>query len=109
LLLFSVSVSGDRPCVITGTLNNPVQNLSESYLLQIERDEWLKRLTGGDAAYEGKRENADYGVVEKREIPQRRGVLRDEVVFVLGFVPVGSRLTQEMLAPAGNASLRRTA
>ena len=25
--------------------------------------------------------NADYGVVEKREIPQRRGVLRDEVVF----------------------------
>jgi Transposase DDE domain/Domain of unknown function (DUF4372) len=27
------------------------------------------------------KENADYGVVEKREIPQRRGVLRDEVVF----------------------------
>jgi hypothetical protein len=27
------------------------------------------------------KENADYGVVEKREIPQRRDVLRDEVVF----------------------------
>lgn len=27
------------------------------------------------------KENADYGVVEKREVPQRRGVLRDEVVF----------------------------
>jgi hypothetical protein len=27
------------------------------------------------------KENADYGVVEKREIPQRRGVLRDEVVY----------------------------
>jgi hypothetical protein len=27
------------------------------------------------------KENADYDVVEKREIPQRRGVLRDEVVF----------------------------
>jgi hypothetical protein len=25
--------------------------------------------------------NADYGAVEKREVPQRRGVLRDEVVF----------------------------
>jgi hypothetical protein len=29
-------------------------------------------------AFEG---NADYGVVEKREIPERRGVLRNEVVF----------------------------
>jgi len=28
------------------------------------------------------KENADFGVVEKREVPQRRGVLRDEVVFV---------------------------
>ena len=27
------------------------------------------------------KENADYGVVEKREIPQRRGVLPDEVVY----------------------------
>jgi hypothetical protein len=27
------------------------------------------------------KENADYGVVEKREIPERRGVLRNEVVF----------------------------
>jgi hypothetical protein len=27
------------------------------------------------------KENTDYGVVEKREVPQRRGVLRDEVVF----------------------------
>jgi hypothetical protein len=28
------------------------------------------------------KENADYGVVEKREVPQRRGVLRDEVIFL---------------------------
>jgi hypothetical protein len=27
------------------------------------------------------KENADYDVVEKREVPQRRGVVRDEVVF----------------------------
>jgi hypothetical protein len=27
------------------------------------------------------KENADYGVVEKREVPQGRAVLRDEVVF----------------------------
>jgi Domain of unknown function (DUF4372)/Transposase DDE domain len=28
------------------------------------------------------KENADYGVVEKREVPQGRGVLRDEVIFL---------------------------
>jgi hypothetical protein len=27
------------------------------------------------------KENADYGVIEKRKVPQRRGVLRDEVVY----------------------------
>jgi hypothetical protein len=27
------------------------------------------------------KENADYGVVEKRELPNRRGVLRDEVIY----------------------------
>jgi IS4 transposase len=35
------------------------------------------------------KENADYGVVEKREIPQRRGVLRDEVVFFYKLAQAG--------------------
>jgi hypothetical protein len=44
--------------------------------------EWFMSLTE-QGVYLVKRlkENADYGVVEKREIPQRRDVLRDEVVF----------------------------
>ena len=35
------------------------------------------------------KENADYGVLEKREIPQRRGVLRDEVVFFYKLAQAG--------------------
>jgi Transposase DDE domain/Domain of unknown function (DUF4372) len=35
------------------------------------------------------KENADYGVVEKREIPQRRDVLRDEVVFFYKLAQAG--------------------
>jgi len=35
------------------------------------------------------KENADYGVVQKREIPQRRGVLRDEVVFFYKLAQAG--------------------
>ena len=43
--------------------------------------EWFTNLTQGVYFVARLKENADYGVVEKREIPQRRGVLRDEVVF----------------------------
>jgi IS4 transposase len=44
--------------------------------------EWFMSLTEQGVYFVTRlKENADYGVVEKREIPQRRGVLRDEVVF----------------------------
>jgi hypothetical protein len=44
--------------------------------------EWFMSLTGQGVYFVTRlKENADYGVVEKREVPQRRGVLRDEVVF----------------------------
>ncbi len=35
------------------------------------------------------KENTDYGVLEKREIPQRRGVLRDEVIFFYKLAQAG--------------------
>src|SRR5882762_1453927 len=35
------------------------------------------------------KENADYGVLEKREVPQRRGVLRDEVIFLYKLAQAG--------------------
>ncbi|PYU11822.1 MAG: IS4 family transposase [Acidobacteria bacterium] len=35
------------------------------------------------------KENADYGVVEERPLPQRRGVLRDEVVFFYQLAQAG--------------------
>jgi IS4 transposase len=44
--------------------------------------EWFTSLTAQGVYFVTRlKENADYGVVEKREVPQRRGVLRDEVVF----------------------------
>ncbi len=44
--------------------------------------EWFMSLTEQGVYFVTRlKENADYGVVEKREIPQRRGVLRDERVF----------------------------
>lgn len=44
--------------------------------------EWFMSLTEQGVYFVTRlKENADYGVVEKREVPQRRGVLRDEVVF----------------------------
>jgi hypothetical protein len=44
--------------------------------------EWFTSLTEQGVYFVTRlKENADYGVVEKREVPQRRGVLRDEVVF----------------------------
>jgi IS4 transposase len=44
--------------------------------------EWFMSLTKQGVYFVTRlKENADYGVVEKREVPQRRGVLRDEVVF----------------------------
>jgi hypothetical protein len=35
------------------------------------------------------KENADYGVVEKRELPNRRGVQRDEVIFFFKLAQAG--------------------
>lgn len=44
--------------------------------------EWFMSLTEQGVYFVTRlKENADYGVLEKREVPQRRGVLRDEVVF----------------------------
>ncbi len=44
--------------------------------------EWFMSLTEQGVYFVTRlKENADYDVVEKREVPQRRGVLRDEVVF----------------------------
>lgn len=44
--------------------------------------EWFTSLTAQGVYFVTRlKENADYGVVEKRAVPQRRGVLRDEVVF----------------------------
>ena len=44
--------------------------------------EWFASLTKQGVYFVTRlKENADYGVVEKRALPQRRGVLRDEVVF----------------------------
>ena len=44
--------------------------------------EWFTSLTTQGVYFVTRlKENADYGVVEKSEVPQRRGVLRDEVVF----------------------------
>src|SRR6266704_663331 len=43
---------------------------------------WFMSLTKQGVYFvTGLKENADYGVLEKLEVPQRRGVLRDEVVF----------------------------
>ena len=43
--------------------------------------EWFTSLTEHGVCFVTRlKENADYGVVEKREVPRRRGVLRDEVV-----------------------------
>jgi hypothetical protein len=45
--------------------------------------EWFMSLTKQGVYFVTRlKENADYGVVEKREVPQRRGVLRDEVIFL---------------------------
>jgi hypothetical protein len=44
--------------------------------------EWFVKLTQRKVHFVTRmKENADYGVVEKRELPNRRGVLRDEVIF----------------------------
>jgi Domain of unknown function (DUF4372)/Transposase DDE domain len=44
--------------------------------------QWFVDLTKRKVHFVTRRkENADYGVVEKRELPNRRGVLRDEVIY----------------------------
>ena len=52
--------------------------------------EWFTSLTEQGVYFVTRlKENADYGVVEKREVPQRRGVLRDEVVFFYKLAQAG--------------------
>jgi IS4 transposase len=52
--------------------------------------EWFANLTQQAVYFVTRlKENADYGVVEKREIPQRRGLLRDEVVFFYKLAQAG--------------------
>jgi hypothetical protein len=52
--------------------------------------EWFTSLTKQGVYFVTRlKENADYDVVEKREVPQRRGVLRDEVVFFYKLAQAG--------------------
>lgn len=52
--------------------------------------QWFVKLTQGKVHFVTRmKENADYGVVEKRELPNRRGVLRDEVIFFFKLVAEG--------------------
>jgi hypothetical protein len=46
--------------------------------------EWFTNLTQQAVYFVTRlKDNADYGVLEKREVPQRGGVLRDEVIYKL--------------------------
>jgi hypothetical protein len=52
--------------------------------------EWFTSLTKQGVYFVTRlKENADYDVVEKREVPQRRGVLRDEAVFFYKLAQAG--------------------
>jgi hypothetical protein len=52
--------------------------------------EWFVRLTQQKVHFVTRmKENADYDVVEKRELPNRRGVLRDEVIFFFKLAQAG--------------------
>ena len=52
--------------------------------------QWFVKRTQGKVHFVTRmKENADYGVVEKRELPNRRGVLRDEVIFFFKLVAEG--------------------
>ena len=52
--------------------------------------QWFVKLTQEKVHFVTRmKENADYGVVEKRELPNRRGLLRDEVIFFFKLVEEG--------------------
>jgi hypothetical protein len=52
--------------------------------------EWFTNLTQQAVYFVTRlKDNADYGVLEKREVPQRRGVLRDEVIFFYKLAQAG--------------------
>jgi hypothetical protein len=52
--------------------------------------EWFVKLTQRKVHFVTRmKENADYGVVQKRELPNRRGVLRDEVIFFFKLAQAG--------------------
>jgi hypothetical protein len=51
---------------------------------------WFAKLTQRAVHFVTRlKENADYGVVEKRELPHRRGVQRDEVIFFFKLAQAG--------------------
>jgi len=52
--------------------------------------EWFARLTEESVYFVTRlKDNADYGVVEEREIPQRRGVRRDQIIFFYKLAQAG--------------------
>jgi len=52
--------------------------------------EWFTNLTQQAVYFVTRlKDNADYGVLEKREVPQRRGVPRDEVIFLYKLAQAG--------------------
>jgi Transposase DDE domain/Domain of unknown function (DUF4372) len=52
--------------------------------------EWFARLTEESVYFVTRlKDNADYGVVEEREIPQRKGLLRDQVIFFYKLAEAG--------------------
>jgi IS4 transposase len=52
--------------------------------------EWFARLTQEGVYFVTRlKDNADYGVVEAREIPQREGVRRDQIIFFYKLAQTG--------------------
>ena len=52
--------------------------------------EWFVRLTEESVHFVTRlKDNADYGVVEEREIPHRKGLLRDQVIFFYKLAAAG--------------------
>jgi hypothetical protein len=53
-------------------------------------DDWFAELTQGGVYFVTRlKDNADYGVVAERALPQRKGVLRDQVIFFYKLAAAG--------------------
>jgi hypothetical protein len=64
--------------------------------------EWFRRLTRQQVYFVTRlKDKADYGLVEERELPRRKGVLRDQVIF---FYPIRAR--QGVFLPPGSSTNR---